>query len=208
MLELWLGGVLGAPLVIAKLAPLLADLALGWLVWLMLRERGPRVALLGAAAIVFNPAFWFLSAIWGQIDSVYVLLMVASIAALAVDRFGTSWAAWTAGVLWKLQALVIGPLVVVGDDPSSRLGRPRPWCSSGVGRVDLLVHRVAIVPRRRRRRIRPPAVARRRRARDQRLQRLVPGPAGGRARARVADGPRQRRRGVGARLGARGTWSA
>ena len=113
MLELWLGGVLGAPLVIAKLAPLLADLALGWLVWRMLRQRGPRIALLGAAAIVFNPAFWFLSATWGQIDSVYVLLMVASVAALAVDRFGTAWATWTAGVLWKLQALVIGPLVVV-----------------------------------------------------------------------------------------------
>jgi len=113
MLELWLGGVLGAPLVLAKLAPILADVTLGWLVWLMLRQRGPRVALVGAAAIVFNPALWYLSAIWGQVDSVQVLLMVASVAALAIDRFGASWAAWTAGVLWKLQALVIGPLIVV-----------------------------------------------------------------------------------------------
>lgn len=112
MLWIWLGGVLGSPLVVIKLAPIVADIALTWLVWLMLRERGPRVALAAAAAICFNPAFWYLSAIWGQIDSVFVLFMVASIALLAARRIGSSWAAWMLGVAWKIQAVAIAPVLL------------------------------------------------------------------------------------------------
>jgi Gpi18-like mannosyltransferase len=112
MLWIWLGGVVGSPVVVIKLSAIVADVALAGLIWLMLRERGPKVALAGAAAICFNPAFWYLSAIWGQIDSVYVLLMVASVALLAAHRVGSSWAAWMLGVAWKLQALVIGPLLL------------------------------------------------------------------------------------------------
>ncbi len=112
MLWIWLGGVLGSPLAIIKLAPIAADVALAWLIWLMLRERGRRVALAATAAVCFNPAFWYLSAIWGQIDSVFVLFMVASIALLAARRVGGSWAAWTLGVAWKVQAAAIAPVLL------------------------------------------------------------------------------------------------
>jgi Gpi18-like mannosyltransferase len=111
MLWIWLGGVLGSPVAVIKLAPIVADVALAWLVWLMLRERGPKVALAVAAAVCFNPAFWYLSAIWGQVDSVYVLFMVGSVALLAADHVGSSWAAFMAGVAWKIQAAAIAPVL-------------------------------------------------------------------------------------------------
>ena len=44
-----------------KLPPILADVALGWLVWSMVRELGGRdlLALGGAAVAVLNPISWF-----------------------------------------------------------------------------------------------------------------------------------------------------
>jgi len=44
-----------------KIPPILADVALGWLVWSMAREigAGRRAALLGAALVVANPVSWF-----------------------------------------------------------------------------------------------------------------------------------------------------
>ena len=44
-----------------KIPPILADAALGWLVWSMIQELGGRrrSALIGAALVVANPVSWF-----------------------------------------------------------------------------------------------------------------------------------------------------
>lgn len=124
MLGIWFGGVLGEALppalfgdagmlVVVKSMGVAGDIGLAWLVAGLLAGRSAIVRVAGAAAIAFNPAFWYLSAVWGQIDSVYVLLMVASVAALAAGRRASAWAAWAASLLWKLQAVTLAPIVVV-----------------------------------------------------------------------------------------------
>ena len=104
----------GATLAMLKGLAIAGDLGLGWLVARLLAPRGALVRVVGAAAIVLNPAFWYLSTLWGQIDSVSVLLMVAAIAALAAGHVNMAWAGWAGSVLWKLTAVTIAPVMAVG----------------------------------------------------------------------------------------------
>ena len=82
---LWVVGLIGTAFgtgatdFLIKVPAILADLAIGWLVWSMILELGGRRSLaLGAAFVaVVNPVTWFDSVVWGQADSfgvVFVLL--------------------------------------------------------------------------------------------------------------------------------------
>jgi hypothetical protein len=123
-LALWLTGLVGnllsgwlpppqTELVLIKAVAIAGDLGLAWLMARLLRERGAAASVAGAAAILFNPALWYLSTVWGQIDSVDVLLMVASVAILARGDSVSAWASWVAAVAWKLQALTLAPILAV-----------------------------------------------------------------------------------------------
>ena len=61
-----------------KALPILADLAIGWLVHSMVLELGGRrrLALAAAAVAVLNPISWFDSVVWGQVDSVGVVFLL------------------------------------------------------------------------------------------------------------------------------------
>jgi hypothetical protein len=117
LLTTWIGGpeALAAPtaVVAIKAWAILGDAGLALLVARLLRPVGPVASVAGAAAITFNPAFWYLATLWGQIDSVVVLLLVASVSAMAAGRVASGWIAWAGAVLWKLQALPLAPVVVV-----------------------------------------------------------------------------------------------
>ena len=62
---LWLVGLVGQATGgigdLIKIPPILADVAIGWLVWSMARSSGAsrRAALIGAALVVVNPVTWF-----------------------------------------------------------------------------------------------------------------------------------------------------
>jgi hypothetical protein len=66
-----------------KLPASAADLGLAVLVAWLLRDR-PRVAVAAGCAIAFVPVTWFVSAWWGQFESIYALFgLLAAVAALA-----------------------------------------------------------------------------------------------------------------------------
>src|SRR5206468_9237632 len=92
---LWLVGLVGHAFNpsgglgdLIKLPPILADVALGWLVWSMAREigAGRRAALIGAALVVANPVSWFDSVLWGQVDSFGVIFLLLGLRALWRDQ--------------------------------------------------------------------------------------------------------------------------
>ena len=89
---LWVLGLIsdallgGAPSVLfLKLPPILADLGLAWAVSVAAERLTPAIVVkrlpvraLAAAAILLNPPVFFVSAVWGQADSVLALLVVAA----------------------------------------------------------------------------------------------------------------------------------
>jgi 4-amino-4-deoxy-L-arabinose transferase-like glycosyltransferase len=120
MYVLWVVGTIGNAIGgigdLIKVPPILADLALGYLTWSMIRELGgrDRLALLGAAVVVVNPILWFDSVIWGQVDSFGVVFLLLSLRALWRDQpEQAAIYAVIAGVIKPQLGLVLAPLVFV-----------------------------------------------------------------------------------------------
>ena len=118
-----------------KVPATLADLGIAVAVVWWFRDR-PKLAVLAAAAVLLWPAVWYVSAWWGQYESIYVLFAVLALLAararlplvtaalLAVSLmtkpqalpFLVPFAAWflaTQGWRGTLKAAVVGAVVVV-----------------------------------------------------------------------------------------------
>lgn len=113
--------------VLIKLPAVLADLAIGVLLYAAaLRSAADRVrpadaaakpagltaALLAAALWLLNPAVIYVSAFWAQVDSLHTLWMIAALMAALGKRWGWSGLLLGLGLLTKLQAVVIAPLLL------------------------------------------------------------------------------------------------
>ena len=116
---LWLVGTVGNALGgigdLIKIPPILADLAIGYLVWSMIRELGgrERVALLGAVVVVVNPVFWFDNVVWGQVDSVGVVFVLLALRSLWRDQPERAAIFTVIAALVKPQLGILVPLVAV-----------------------------------------------------------------------------------------------
>ena len=96
-----------------KLPSILADLAVGWLLWKMAQELGAgrRVALVAAALYIFNPISWFDSVIWGQVDSFGVVFLLLAVRELWQDRPERSALYATIAAVIKPQLGILVPIV-------------------------------------------------------------------------------------------------
>ena len=116
---LWLVGTVGNALGgigdLIKIPPILADLAVGYLVWSMIRELGgrERLALLGAVVVVVNPVFWFDNVVWGQVDSVGVVFVLLALRSLWRDQPERAAVFTVIAALVKPQLGILVPLVAV-----------------------------------------------------------------------------------------------
>jgi Gpi18-like mannosyltransferase len=98
---------------IVKVPGILGDMAVAWLLYRAAsRWWGERTGRIAAAIFLFNPVTWYLSALWGQVDVVGSLVILAAVL-LLID--GWSEAAVAAAVLATLVKPQYGLIdVVVG----------------------------------------------------------------------------------------------
>lgn len=118
-------GLSGAapPTFALKLPPVFADLALAWLVAVLaerLAPAGRRLPVRGvaAAAILLNPAVFFVSAVWGQVDSILAVLVVGAFLLLGTGtatfrREAAGTALLAVAFVTKPQAMFVVPVVVL-----------------------------------------------------------------------------------------------
>ncbi|HZQ06701.1 MAG TPA: hypothetical protein VFD70_08985 [Anaerolineae bacterium] len=96
-----------------KLPSILADgltaSIIAWVGW----QHSARVALLAATLYSLNPAVWYVSAYWGQTDSIYTLSLVLTLVMLVEQHLVTGWLAYTLALGTKVQSLVLAPLLIV-----------------------------------------------------------------------------------------------
>ncbi|HEX5040474.1 MAG TPA: phospholipid carrier-dependent glycosyltransferase [Candidatus Limnocylindria bacterium] len=143
---LWLLGTVGhllEPIVgrdatggLVKIPGIAADIGVAWLLFVMARRWGGELVsrtrfdiapetlgLTAAAAYLFNPGVVFDSAVWGQVDSVGSLVLLATIYALG--RGWTEVAALGAvvGMLVKFQFAFLIPIVAIVGIKRHLLGR-------------------------------------------------------------------------------------
>ncbi len=116
---LWLVGVIGGLIGgigdLIKVPPILADLAIGYLVWSMIRELGARdrLALVGGAAAVLNPISWFDSVAWGQVDSFGVVFLLLALRSLWRDQPERAAIFTVIAAIIKPQLGILIPLLAV-----------------------------------------------------------------------------------------------
>jgi len=130
---LWLLGGLGgllAPLAngdagaataaLIKLPPMLMDIAVGALLyhlvrtWRANRPDAPRLALTAAALYVLNPVTWYDSAVWGQTDAAGALVILLTLAALMRGNSeGASVLAVVAALIKPQFGVVALPVVAI-----------------------------------------------------------------------------------------------
>jgi dolichyl-phosphate-mannose-protein mannosyltransferase len=104
---LWPIGILGEPALL-KLPAILADIAIAALLYAGgTRWLGPRVGLVAAGLFLFLPVTWYDSALWGQIDAIGTMVVLAALLLLIE---GWSEAALATAVL----AVLIKPQYAIG----------------------------------------------------------------------------------------------
>lgn len=118
-LDAWLPEVARAEnralIALIKLPSVLADVATAALIAWSLRRwlpARPRLAVVAALAYVFNPGVWYVSAYWGQQDSIYTLFLVASVVALASGRLPSAGMAYVLAMTVKTLGVSLAPLLV------------------------------------------------------------------------------------------------
>ena len=133
---LWAVGVVGKAIGgigdLIKLPAIVSDVALAFVVFLMLRDLGVREsrARIGALIVLVNPITWFDSVIWGQVDSVGVVFMLLGVRELWKGRHERAAILTVVAALIKPQLGILIPIVAwvtvrralwpkgaYGDDP-------------------------------------------------------------------------------------------
>ncbi len=115
--------------VLIKLPAVLADLAVGALIYAAARQivrirdaSAPAVSmtdgggwfpLLAATLWLLNPAIIYVSSFWAQVDSIHTLWMLAALLAALARRWGWSGVLMGLALLTKLHAIVLLPLLFV-----------------------------------------------------------------------------------------------
>jgi Gpi18-like mannosyltransferase len=109
--------------ILVKLPAIVADLGDAALVFLLVRRYATlKWAYIAAAAYVLNPAAIYVSAYWGQVDSVAAAALLGALLLIAiggsrVDRRGdamivAAWVVFAAGLLIKPQGAVLGAVML------------------------------------------------------------------------------------------------
>ena len=149
---LWILGVVanalggGVSVALIKIPAILADLAIGWLVWSMVLELGGRrrLALAAAFVAVLNPISWFDSVVWGQVDSVGVVFLLFGLRELWRDRPERAAIFTVVAALIKPQLGILIPILALVTirrafwpvrDPAADIDSAREEALTGTGLV-------------------------------------------------------------------------
>ncbi len=99
-----------------KLPAILFDIFTGFLIYKIIKElqvskgRFSLLALVLSLLYVLNPATILDSAVWGQVDSVYVFFLILSVYLLSKEKYFTAFLTFTVSVIIKPQSLMFSPL--------------------------------------------------------------------------------------------------
>ncbi len=137
---LWIVGALGGGVELLKLPAIVADVGIAALLYVAGRRWfSERTGLLAAALYLFVPVTWYDSAIWGQVDAVGALAILAAIVALGEDWSEAAAALAGIAILVKPQdaiALVVVVPVLVRRHLLAVTPRPRPELHGVVAALD------------------------------------------------------------------------
>ena len=137
------GGTIEGTSDLLKLGPIVADIAVAAVLFMLVRRwtarraDSVRLSLLAAALYLFNPVTWYDSAVWGQTDAVGALIILLGVAALIRGNSEGATAMAALALLVKPQfGVVLIPIVAIvllrrhllapGSGPRNKVLLPGP----------------------------------------------------------------------------------
>lgn len=101
-------------LMVLKLPSILADLLAAWWLFRLGNEQiDPSAARVAAILWLLNPLAIMTSSVWGQVDSIFTLVLILSLVDFENDRFTRAAALYALAVVLKPQALLLAPLAII-----------------------------------------------------------------------------------------------
>lgn len=95
-----------------KIPSILADVVTAYIIFKLARKKlSMEWSLVLAAFYIFNPAVFINSAVWGQVDSFFTLLITAALLMLSNGKIGFSSMLFTASILMKPQGIIFLPVL-------------------------------------------------------------------------------------------------
>ena len=112
----WLNKLLGASTVgyhiIIRLPAVLCDCGISYFIYLLCRDRVPKHWTYFFTALwIFNPLSFLDSTVWGQVDAVLTLALVAALYLITRDKFVLSAVVFGGAVMLKPQAIIVLPVL-------------------------------------------------------------------------------------------------
>lgn len=103
----------GVVSLIYKLPACLCDLAGGYYIYKIARERLPKnISLLLVVAYLFNPCVLINSAVWGQVDGIYALSVIMMLYYITKKKLPVAYFVCIVGVLIKPQMMFFAPILI------------------------------------------------------------------------------------------------
>lgn len=100
--------------VIIKLPAIICDLITGFVLYkLLVKRTNSKIACSLSFLYLFNPAIIINSAVWGQVDSIYTLFVVAFIYFISEKKLLHACIFYTIGFLIKPQTVIFTPILLV-----------------------------------------------------------------------------------------------
>ena len=102
-------------LLLLRLPAILCDLGACYIIYRITSKRfSEQHSLIVTALYLFNPAVIINSSIWGQVDSVFVLMVLIMILLLMEEKNIQAYYVYAVGILLKPQTLIFTPLLLFG----------------------------------------------------------------------------------------------
>lgn len=140
----------GITSVIYRMPACLCDLVTGWFVFKIAREKLPTdVSLFLVIAYIFHPAVILNSAVWGQVDGVYTLIVVIMLYFITKKKLPIAYFVCVAGVLIKPQMMFFAPILIwaiVEQVFLQDFHWKKFWINLGTGILSLLFGLCCMIP--------------------------------------------------------------
>jgi hypothetical protein len=97
-----------------KLPAIFADLAIGFLIYRFVGFlKNKKTALFATALFLFSPPIWYISALWGQNESLFALPLLASFYAVYRKKIPLAAVLYTASFLIKPTVILVSPIFLL-----------------------------------------------------------------------------------------------